>query len=304
MRTIFIENSKKNQTVVSYIKSIYPNVPNSIIYKALRNKDIKLNDTRINVDTGVNFKDKLDIYISDTYLFNLPKNLEIVYEDENIFVVYKPQGILSNIEDFNEKDIHLIGGIEPTLESIVTSINADYKICHRLDRNTSGLVIFAKNSTSYEELLKAFKEGYIKKEYIAYVSGAKFKEKHDILEKYILKQQDGFSKIYDTKINGSKKIITEYEVIHTNLKKDFAILKVFIHTGKTHQIRAQLANISHPIIGDSKYGKNEINKKFKMYKQLLFAKEYTFEFCYTSPLFYLNDIAISLDENIYKNKIR
>lgn len=304
MRTIYVENKKKNETVISYIKAIFPSLSNSVLFKALRNKDIRINDKKINADTIINLNDKLDIYISDIYLFNLPKELNIIYEDENLLIVFKPQGILSNIEEIDEKNIKLLGGIEPTLETLVQNINDKYKICHRLDRNTAGLVIFAKNNTSYLELLDAFKEGYIKKEYIAYVANSKFEKKHDILEKYLLKQNDGFSKIYDSKVNNGKKIITEYQVLETNIKKDFAILKVIIHTGKTHQIRAQLANISHPIIGDSKYGKNDVNKKFKVYKQLLFAVKYSFSFYKDSSLFYLNNITVSLDKELYNNKIR
>lgn len=303
MRTIYVENLKNNKSVISYIKFIFPSVKNSSIFKALRNKDIRLNDKKINKDTTINLNDKIDIYISDTYLFDLPKKLDIVYEDDNILIINKPQGIISNIEEFCENDIKKIGGLEPTLENLVQDINSNYKICHRLDRNTSGLVIFAKNDTSYSEMLKAFKDGYIIKEYIAYVANSKFLKSHDILEKYIVKQKDGFSKIYDKKVKNSQKIITEYTVLSTNKIKDYAILKVIIHTGKMHQIRAQLSQISHPIIGDSKYGKNEINKKFKIYKQLLFAVKYSFKFESTSPLYYLNNIDVLLDESCYKKRI-
>lgn len=303
MRTIYVENLKNNKSVISYIKFIFPSVKNSSIFKALRNKDIRLNDKKINKDTTINLNDKIDIYISDTYLFDLPKKLDIVYEDDNILIINKPQGIISNIEEFCENDIKKIGGLEPTLENMVQDINSNYKICHRLDRNTSGLVIFAKNDTSYSEMLKAFKDGYIIKEYIAYVANSKFLKSHDILEKYIVKQKDGFSKIYDKKVKNSQKIITEYTVLSTNKIKDYAILKVIIHTGKMHQIRAQLSQISHPIIGDSKYGKNEINKKFKIYKQLLFAVKYSFKFESTSPLYYLNNIDVLLDESCYKKRI-
>lgn len=303
MRTIYVENIKNNKSVISYIKWVFPSVKNSVLFKSLRNKDIRLNDQKINKDTNISLNDKIDIYISDTYLFDLPKNFNIVYEDENILIINKPQGILSNIENFSENDIKKLGGMEPTLENLVQNINSSYKICHRLDRNTSGLVIFAKNDMAYQEMLDAFKNGYIIKEYIAYVANSKFSKSHDTLEKYIVKQNDGFSKIYDNKVKNSKKIITEYQVLSTNKKYDFAILKVIIHTGKMHQIRAQLSQISHPIIGDSKYGKNETNKKFKIYKQLLFAVKYTFKFESPSPMYYLNDIVVLLDDSCYKNRI-
>ena len=101
----------------------------------------------------------------------------------------------------------------------------------------------------------------------------------------------------------TKSITTSYEVIYTNTKRDYSILKVFIHNGKTHQIRAVLSNISHPIIGDSKYGKNEINKKFNKYRQLLFAVKYKFNFDSSSKLSYLNNKDIILDKSYYSNYI-
>jgi len=104
-------------------------------------------------------------------------------------------------------------------------------------------------------------------------------------------------------VENSQKIITEYSVINFNKEKNYAILNISIPTGKTHQIRAQMKAIDHNIIGDSKYGKNEVNKKFKVYKQLLFAHKYSFNFDKSSFLYYLNKIKISLDEKKYMKKL-
>lgn len=240
------------------------------------------------------------IYINDNILFNLPNKIDIVFEDSNILVCYKPQGLLSN----NEYKTTQSGTYEPTFEDLVKEKYPDVKICHRLDRNTSGLLIFAKNDKSYNELLKCFKESCITKEYIAYVANSNFKKKHEILEKYILKdEKNGYSKIYDYKKINSQKIITEYFVIDKNTLLDYAILRIIIHTGKTHQIRAQMKDILHPIIGDPKYGKNDVNKKFKFNKQLLFAFKYSFNFKENSYLYYLNNVTICLDKKYYSNKI-
>lgn len=305
MRTIFVEKNKKDLNLINYISEIFPSLPKNYIHKALRNKDIKVNDLRVNRDVNISISDKIDIYIDDKILFNLPKKIDIVFEDENLLAVYKPQGILSNNE--SEEDDYMvqrIGGLEPTFDDIIKKYYPNSCICHRLDRNTSGILIFAKNNISTEEILRGFKEGIISKEYTAYVSNSIFAVEHETLEKYILKDfKTGFSKVYDEKIENSKKISTEYTVIYKDKNLDYAILKILIHTGKTHQIRAQMANIGHPIIGDSKYGKNEVNKKFKVYKQLLFATKYTFNFDKNSPLFYLNDISIELDKNLYSNKL-
>lgn len=296
MKSIIVKKSKK-MDLISYLTSIFPELSSSSIYKALRKKDIRVNNKKITTNVILKENDKVDIYIADKILFNLPDTIDIVYEDNNILVAYKPQGILSN----NEDNIDII---EPTFEELIKNIEPNSVICHRLDRNTSGLLIFAKNNESYKELLKGFKNSNISKEYIAYVEGSKFSKKHEVLEKYILKnEKTGYSKIYDYNIKNSKKIITEYFCLESNKILDYSILKVIIHTGKTHQIRAQLKNINHPIIGDSKYGKNEINKKFKVYKQLLFATNYSFYFNKNSSLYYLNNLNINLDKKYYINKL-
>ena len=298
MRTIIVKNINKKTYLSNYIFKTFPNLSKGKFFKSLRNKDIKINEKRVNKDIILNDKDEIKLYISDNILFNLPQKLDYIYDDQNIAIIFKPQGILSNDETKNSD--------EPTLESLVKKENPNYIICHRLDRNTAGLVIFAKNDIAYANILSGFKNNSIIKEYIAYVSGSNFKNKEETLNQYIsLNKKDGISKIYEknNEKNSLKSITTSYEVIYTNTKRDYSILKVFIHNGKTHQIRAVLSNISHPIIGDSKYGKNEINKKFNKYRQLLFAVKYKFNFDSSSKLSYLNNKDIILDKSYYSNYI-
>lgn len=297
MRTIIVENCKKDDLLVTnYILSKFPSLSKNFLFKALRNKDIKVNGKRISSNIVIQNGDNIDIYIDDVYLFNLPKKINYIYKDENIVVAFKPQGILSNHET----------GIcnEPTFEDLVKKDFKEARICHRLDRNTYGLLIFSLNDTAYDAILSGFKENSIDKEYIAYVAFSKFTKSSETLEKYILKDpKTGFSKIYDTNVKGSLNATTIYNVISKNNKLDYAILKVKIPTGRTHQIRAQLKEINHPIIGDSKYGNNTINKKFNIYKQLLCAYKYTFSFKEDSYLSYLNNVIIELEKNIYLKNI-
>jgi len=298
MKEIKLCNLKRNEKLLFYIKEQFPNLTTSALHKALRNKDIKVNGKRItDANYILNNNDILTIYIDDNILYGLPKELNIEYEDENILVAYKPQGILSNNEENKQT--------EPTFEDFVKkSKGENIKICHRLDRNTSGLIIFSKNDKSYTELLDGFKNGYITKEYIAYVYGSNFNKNSYHYENYLLKdEKNGYAKIYDKNIPGSQKIITDVFVENVYKKENYSILRVLIHTGKTHQIRALLSSISYPIIGDSKYGKNEINKKFKKYKQLLFAVKYSFSFPENSYLNYLNKVKISLNNELYNKLI-
>ncbi len=153
MKTIFVEKCNKEQQITKYILNRFPSLNRSILFKALRNKDIKVNGNRISKDINITLNDKIDIYISDELLYNLPKKLDIQYEDENILVVFKKQGLLSNNEEtLNNKDI-----IEPTMSDLVLKEYNSAKLCHRLDRNTCGLLIFSKNNKAYDEMLKAFK---------------------------------------------------------------------------------------------------------------------------------------------------
>lgn len=307
MREIKIKNEilKNNKTVIKYLSKIYPNLSYGTLQKALRNKDIRINDKKINSDCILNENDNLKVYISDELLFNLPCKLMTIYEDDNILVIYKPQGILSNIEEINEKENEILGGQEFTLDDLVKKNLGNYIICHRLDRNTAGIILFAKNEDVHKEILDGFNKNFIHKEYIAYVACSKFEKDEETLEKYLVKNSTySYVKIHDKMVPNSQKIITKYKVLKKDEKKDFAILNVEIPTGKTHQIRAQLSSINHPIIGDSKYGKNTINKKFKQNKQLLFAYKLSFSFPSKSPLSYLNNKIIKLDSKMYDEKIK
>lgn len=299
MRKLIVKkiDKVKKLSAIKCIINEFKNVPYSAICKALRNKDIRINGIKISKDVLVEEKDEIEIYLNDNILFNIPLKIDYYYEDDNILIAFKPNSVLSNNED--KKNIVS----EPTFEEMVIKDknNENIKICHRLDRNTSGLVIFSKNDTSYLEILNGFKNGYINKEYIAYVSGCNFSQNHAVLEAYLIKDTKlGYSKISSKNLPHSEKILTEYTVIETNTKLDYSKLSIKLLTGKTHQIRAHLASVNHPIIGDSKYGKNEVNKKFKKNKQCLFAYKYTFSFELNSDLRYLNSKKIILNENITK----
>lgn len=216
------------------------------ITKILKNKDVKVNDIRTKTNTDIFIGDEITVFFTEE--MREKQNFEIIYQDENILILNKPKGIEVEGED--------------SLTSILKVLPV-----HRLDRNTTGLIIFAKNKDSQEELSKAFKNHTINKKYLTQVVGeTNFKDY--TMNAFLLKDsKNSIVKIFKNQIKGSVPITTIFNTLKSSSTS--SIVECNLITGKTHQIRASLAYLNHPIIGDGKYGKNEDNKKFKASTQLL-----------------------------------
>lgn len=290
MKIIKVDEKYNNKKVIDFLLESFDGLSSSTIYKALRKKDIRVNDKKISENVIVKTGDEITVYIVDDLLekkFSVAK----VFEDDNVVVFDKPSGMETTGEKSltsYAKDLYPDSFIEP---------------CHRLDRNTSGLVIFAKNKTSEKILLESFKNHFIQKHYICIVVGIP-KRKTERLKAYLFKDAKK-SQVYisDTPKTGYREIITSYKIIKANTEKNLSLLDITIETGRTHQIRAHLAHIGFPILGDGKYGINLVNKQFHKNTQCLTSYSIRFTNLKNTKLEYLDNMEIKLNDFPYTNLV-
>lgn len=263
MRKLVVDKKFNNKKLSEFLYYNFNGLSKNTLYKAFRKKDIRINNVKISEDCLVTFNDEIIVYIVDDLLFRKVR-IDKVYEDDNILVVNKPD------------NIEVVGQ-----DSLTKLLEKEYSYiapCHRLDRNTKGLVLFAKNEVALEILLKKFKNQEIEKHYIAKVCGI-FNMKSQTLSAYLFKDnKKSLVYVSDEPHKGYVKIQTSYTVLKEDFQRNFSIIDIELHTGKTHQIRAHMAHIGHPIIGDGKYGVNEINKKFNAKTQELYSYILKFNF--------------------------
>lgn len=279
MKNLIVTDKYNNKKLMNFLLDNFDGLTTSIFYKTLRKKDIKINDKRISENCLLRTGDDVKIYVADDFLYK-KLDIPIVYQDNNIVIFNKPQSIEitgeNSLTDYAKK-------------LFSNDANTFIEPCHRLDRNTSGLVLFARDKSSLDELLLAFKNHLVEKHYICAVYGIP-KKKTQRLEAFLFKDSKK-SQVYisDQPQKGYQKIITSYKLIKTNPQKNISLLDIQLETGKTHQIRAHLAYINLPILGDGKYGINKINKSFSLSKQQLSSYSLSFHLPLNSNLSYLNE---------------
>lgn len=300
MKKVVINKNDAGQRLDKFLFKFFASIPASMVYKGIRKKRIKVNGKKSEIGYMLREGDCLELYINDEFFEakkcgedvfkELVPHVKIVYEDENIMLVDKSVGV-SVHDDETEKRNTLINHIKAYLYQKGEYNPEDENsfapaLCNRIDRNTAGIVIAAKNAAALRIMNEKIKNREIEKYYLCLVQGH-MKEKEKTLKSYMVKNESQ-NRVYvhDRPTDGGKTAITKYRVLSEG--RLTSLLEVELLTGRTHQIRAHLASIGHPLAGDGKYGTNEFNKKVGMKHQALYSYKLKFVFSDENELSYLN----------------
>lgn len=279
MREYVIEKQDAGQSLLKYLNRLLKEAPMSFFYKMLRKKNITLNGKKADGHEIVNAGDTVKIFVSEdtfnkftpnTYVSPVTNSdviLDIVYEDDNILLINKPEGMLSQKSEPSD-----VSANEYCIDYLIKSgvYNPDnhraFKpaVCNRLDRNTTGILIVAKSLIGARLINDSLKKRTIHKYYVCPVKGIVNEHKH--LKGSLSKDRTN-NRVVISDSNGDNFIETDIQPIKCS--RHYTLLEVELLTGKSHQIRAHLASIGHPLLGDNKYGDRELNKRLGLKYQLL-----------------------------------
>lgn len=309
MRTLEIKKNDANQRLDKFMQKHFRTMPKTLMYKYIRKKCVKLNGKKCSGNEMIKEGDILTFYIKDEFFegagekhyefLKAPNKLDILYEDSNIILIDKKPGLIVHpdksyhFDSLISRVLHYLydkGEYDPEQEQAFCPATVN-----RIDRNTGGIVIAAKNAESLRILNQKMKDRELEKYYLCLLCGRP-KRDGDTLTAYITKNESKNKvTVHLQPVEGSKKIITKYKVLKFDGK--YSLTEVELLTGRTHQIRAHMAFIGHPLAGDSKYSKKKTPDKFKY--QALYS--YKLKFNFTSDagiLEYLNGRVFEV-ENVY-----
>ena len=288
MRTFEIHENDAGQRADKFLLKACPALPKSLLYKTFRKRDVKCNGKRISAETFLSAGDVLAVYLPDDCFGEKAHEVaaaampEIVYEDSNIMLLKKPVNLPVHADDRGSADtlhqrflyyLTQSGAYDPAAEqSFVPAL------CNRLDRNTEGFVIGAKNAAALRCMNEKIRLGEITKQYLCITAGHPPRNA-DTVTAYHRRLPGQKAEIRTAPAEGFTEIRTGYEVL--SQKGGLALVLVTLFTGKTHQIRAQMAALRSPVLGDAKYGDPAMNRKFRAGHQLLAACRLRFDFSRT-----------------------
>lgn len=299
-----IKENDADQRLDKFILKTMNSLPKSLMYKYIRNKKIKVNRKRCEISQRLQIGDIVQCYIPEEFypakeelsFLKVKSNLDIIYEDDNILIVNKPKGLLAHKDTLDVQDNLLDRILHYLYDTKAYDPNKEHSftpaLCHRIDRNTQGLVIAAKNAAALRCMNEKIKLREVEKRYLCVVEG-KLSKKKDHLALYHHKHKDNIAQISVTEKPSYQRMETSYQVLQEG--KRYSLVEVLLHSGKSHQIRAMMGWLHHPLYGDVKYGANKTKEKNY---QALCAYKINFHFSDEECcLSYLNHKEIQLPDN-------
>ena len=289
MKSFIINSNDAGQRVSKFIEKTVPALPQGLLYKSFRLKRIKLNKKRCQPQDRLSQGDLLELYINDEFFgegrqdlvfLKVPDRIQVVYEDQNILLVDKNPGLVVHEDDDNTPDtlinriLHYLynkGEYQPDAEqSFVPAL------CNRIDRNTGGIVMAAKNAETLRILNQKIKDRELEKRYLCVIHGT-MPQREGKLEGYLWKDEVKKQVYVRSKpVPGAKTAVTLYRTLA--VRNSLSLVECELITGRTHQIRAQFSAAGHPLLGDGKYGSERDNRRYGRHGQALYSYRLSFHF--------------------------
>lgn len=307
MKSFTISKNDAGQRLDKFVLKAAKGLSKSLMYKYIRKKYIKVNRKRAEINYMLVENDVVEMYINDEFFtpksndfknISYQPDLKVVYEDENVLLVDKKAGVIVHSDDKEGRDtlinqvllyLYQKGEYLPEKENSFTP-----SLCNRLDKNTGGLVIVAKNAVAQRELYEIIKHRQIKKLYFAMVKGVP-KPNEATISAFLQKDsQNNMVTVKDVVFGDAKPITTKYKVLM--VKDGYSLVEVDLITGRTHQIRAHMAHIGHCVVGDTKYGRLKDFSDTPYKHQALYSYSLEFDVDEKYTLSYLNGKKFKVDE--------
>ena len=315
MRELTIGKNDAGQRLDRFVAKSLPLLPSALLQKYIRLKRIKCNGIRAQRDQRLREGDVLQLYINDEF-FDKPRednlfltlfkpSLTIVYEDENLMLLDKRPGLVVHADE-TEKVNTLINHIQaylyqkrewnPKWENAFTPA-----LCNRIDRNTGGIVIAAKNAETLRIINEKIRDREIDKRYLCITVGTPRPPKGRVQVFLVKDEKKKEVSVRDQPVPGGKTAITTYETL--DRRGELSLVEVGLETGRTHQIRATFAHMGYPLLGDGKYGRGDVNRRYGETRQALYSYKLTFDFPTDAGLLnYLKGRAFQVEHIPFREK--